>query len=594
VAVALARAGDGRADALFAEARAAADALPDDQREFRWADLAGALGRAGRLAAALEVLRGIETETRREAGLVKVASALIDACDLDRGREIIAMIPDLGRRAYLFRRALVLLLRAGDSRAETVFHSALGAARSLAHRGPGELRELALALAREKSPRAGAVLNEVRQQAALAREGDTGGSMEWDSTLAAVAAVLVAAGQLRPAEGVAPMIKDGHERWQSLCGLAEALARDRNKRADVLFGELRRAAGDRHGGTDHGRAMLAEALARAGRHAAAEKLARAVSSSELRAGVLCELAAAPDRSKRSRTAAIRKARATAGTIQEPLVRAMVLARLVTALVRCERLTDAEEVARQIDEGWYRGRALGEVGAALARSGTGEAGVVFRKAWQAVRSLPDAKERSEAFCQLGNALVLAGDAEADAAYREAEKAADAIPYRGQQHFRPWEPALHELACSLAWAGRHGEALRLARVLQVDVWRADVLCRVAEEMVRRNAPGADALFEEAEQTASATQDFKERRAALLDVAAAYARAGRFGRALAVAGLLPLHDFLAALVGWAPSFDRVCPGLAVEVLQQVTEVAGWTSPKWQRVHVLLTASEAEGEGG
>jgi hypothetical protein len=80
-----------------------------------------------------------------------------------------------------------------------------------------------------------------------------------------------------------------------------------------------------------------------------------------------------------------------------------------------------------------------------------------------------------------------------------------------------------------------------------------------------------YEEAQEVAHSIRNDKLRAEALRDLAAALTQAGRLNYALAVLGLGELDEFLQALAGWAPSFERVTLGLSIAVLREATGIAG-----------------------
>jgi thioredoxin-like negative regulator of GroEL len=152
----------------------------------------------------------------------------------------------------------------------------------------------------------------------------------------------------------------------------------------------------------------------------------------------------------------------------------------------------------------------------------------------------------------------------------------------EDYRGWAKALKDLASALAQAGGYEEAQEVASAIEDDdrYQRAEALRELASALTQAGR------YEEAREVASTIEDDSKRAGALRDLASALAQAGRFNYALAVLDLRKLDEFLQALAKWAPSFERVEPGLSVVVLWEATGIVGWVRSDWRTIHELLNS--------
>ena len=175
----------------------------------------------------------------------------------------------------------------------------------------------------------------------------------------------------------------------------------------------------------------------------------------------------------------------AGWIEDPRVRARVLAETAGALARTGDPEDLERARRvaenavntaeRIEEPWERARVLAETAGALAWAGR------IEEALAVAGRIEDPRERARALAETADALARTGDPEG--ARRVAE---NAVNTAGRIE-EPWERALAlaGVVGALARAGRIEEALAAAGRIEDPRERARALAETADALARAGA-------------------------------------------------------------------------------------------------------------
>jgi len=63
----------------------------------------------------------------------------------------------------------------------------------------------------------------------------------------------------------------------------------------------------------------------------------------------------------------------------------------------------------------------------------------------------------------------------------------------------------------------------------------------------------------------------------IATALAREGRFAEAFTQLGIQSLKSGINVMVKWTPLFERMQPGLSIDLLREITRIAAWVEPDW-----------------
>ena len=554
IALTLARRGDDRATTIFDEARAASGAGYDRKWRARaLRSVARVLTRAGRYDAAGSVSGAIEEPLIRSWALADLALALAQVGD--------------SRADALFRRAeaVGLAVEADPEGVEssgarydsaglnapliptyTMVSDATGAVTSVVQssgkgtlRGADEQRSIALDYLARQLCESG----RYEQAEAVIRAIPT----DWLQTGAwkHLVGALATAGQYDRAWELAQHLREPDIQGQAQSNIAALLARDGDSRADTAFNQIWSLSQATENPRQRAAILIAlgEALAQ-GQYSQADAVFDAAAASIDRIPDQPNRSMGdPGRREAQRDLAIALARtgryqrfaeAISASKSTAALREFALSLRQTGAAPPQEILDAvlQAAAGQAD-------ALGELAVALHTIGHGRAGAIFGAAWDAARAIENKRQQVLALCELAQALACASDCRADAIFDEAEQAARAEPVS-----REWTDVLRYVALALARTGYDQRATALAEFIP---------------------------------------DYNTQIEARAGIATALASAGRFGRALDVLGPRQIDAFVQAMAIWSAELPVHLP-ISADALLETLRIAGWARPDWRQMHALI----------
>ena len=195
-----------------------------------------------------------------------------------------------------------------------------------------------------------------------------------------------------------------------------------------------------------------------------------------------------------------------------------------------------------------------------------------------QGISDEEERAWALAALAGALAQAGNDQAQAVFDEARTAAQSISGAGKR-----AGAVAALAGALAQAQRFDEARTAAESISGagEWYRTRALAALVGALAQAQR------FDEARTVAQSISDEEKRAEALRALVVALSLRQRFDEALTTLGPQLTDTFMTVFAGWASELEHIEPGLAPEVLREVTRIVGWTRPDWRKIADLLQAS-------
>jgi tetratricopeptide (TPR) repeat protein len=572
LAVALDKAGDERASSIFDMAVESVRA-PQSSQVLNW---------AFEMAAVMSGFLRSESIPAAAHPMGKLALSMVRLGRYDRARKEIDAILNPDERANALKEMSLELARLGASRARHLFDEVRGLVRVTQDQPSWDmaLSKLALALAKAEH------FSEARVMANAIQNHWTA-----DDARQELARALVPAGRPEEAIEVARSIGAEYRRVEALSELGVSLSEAKDGITEALFDEAKELAFTVMTELDRSVALasLAKGLAEAGRF---DKL------SNLFADPRIELKVAPGAvmstrvlrrvatggrdfertlvSAMVRAGLIDEAWCRAHEIHEPEARAGALASLTGALAlsaderTVEALADAQEAAMTIQEENGREEALLFLGEELVRAGR------FKEAKGVAFEMRENGERIVLLCSLVAALTRVGWL--------AEAKEIIFSARNDNSQDHQDDLLYALVMELNRMGYYTEALEMACGINSEKRRVDAMGKLAAALSRVGDQRAHAVFSEAEEVAHAIRDVGHRADAQNHLAAALAQSGRFHNALTMLGPQTIDAFAQTLADWSDYFEKVKPGLFLQILREVTEVSGWVYPNWRKRHESL----------
>jgi tetratricopeptide (TPR) repeat protein/lipopolysaccharide biosynthesis regulator YciM len=601
----LTHAGDSRATVFFDQAGEVARSIPDDDhgrsiaRSSALATLAATLTQVGGFDQAADVAHSITDDNDRDRALAGLTVALVQAGRYDKALDVARSITDhsLIGHAETLTDLAIALAHAGDPHAAAFFDQVADAARSIpdVHRRVSTrahlvtaLIDLATALTQVDNPRAAAFFDQAVDVARSISPNRTHGN-----ALAALAAALAQAGRFNQAFEAAQSIRDGYrlDRARTFTDLAVAFAQAGDPRAPALFNQAADVARGHSDDLDRGRALalVAVALAQAGRFDQAFGVARSIPDDKHRDPTLADIAAAL-----AQTGRFDQAAEVAHSIPYDYERARALVTLAAALAQAGRFSQAAEVTRSIPDEDQRDGALTTLAAALAKAG------YFDQAAEVTGSISDNFDRARMFTDLAVAFAQAGDPRAPAFFDQAAEVTHSIPNAEVNYFgfHTRAFALASLAGALAKAGRFDQAFDIARSISDEGQRGgalaglalalatterfdqafDIARSISDEGQRDGALARLALalataerFDQAFDIARSISDEGQRNSALASLAPVLAKAGYFDQAADAAhNITDADDRVQALTALATVLAQISDPRAAAILDQAAKVA------------------------
>jgi tetratricopeptide (TPR) repeat protein len=261
--------------------------------------------------------------------------------------------------------------------------------------------------------------------------------------------------------------------------------------------------------------------------------------------------------------AFQLALSTAREIEDAFWKAKALSEIAIALAKAGQFELALSTAREIEVAWGKAEALSEIAIALAKAGDiSKARETLELALSTAREIEVAWGKAEALSEIAIALAKAGDISkaretlelALSTAREIEDARDkamalseiaiALTKAGQfelamstareiEDARDKAMALSEIAIALAKAGQFELALSTAREIEVAFWKAMALSEIAIALAKAgDISKARETLELALSIAREIEDAWRKAEALSEIAIALAKVGKFELALSTA--------------------------------------------------------------
>ncbi|MDZ8189057.1 MAG: NB-ARC domain-containing protein [Nostoc sp. ChiSLP02] len=242
---------------------------------------------------------------------------------------------------------------------------------------------------------------------------------------------------------------------------------------------------------------------------------------------------------------------------------------------------------------------------------------FSELQEVFQMIPPANSyRVKVLSALAVALELDGQkVEADRVFEDIQEFA----HKPMTSTSIYAPPQSTLVKALAQVGRFNQAMENTLYINDDLEKAQALCALAAALTNAGLEAeANRIFMEAKAATCAVEDYGRTEAAiwtfadalsqaghfdlakkvvqpLIDngfhrseglsgLAAPIANIGRFAEAFTILGLQRLDKFLYDLSEWASAFEKVQPGLSLEVMREAIRIAGWVRPHWQEISQLF----------
>lgn len=592
--------GDSGADKLIDKAVTAVFAIPDyDNHASRVTDLCRMLIRAGRPMKAMSLIKRLQYGYQQGSIIVDLTTKLDPGADfLSEALAIARSLETSYSRSSTLSALSVCLAKNGDDQSDVVFREGLQAAmESRAYEGlwirhDAVLSRIAFALADEgQAASAQKVLNEIKEPLDRVRE------------LCELAAYLVRTGQTADeiVENVSkevPTIEDQGKRVEALTSLLVPLGLMSDDSLEDVIREAERLIKGLYDGdpmfhptgfeTPHlsaseGLAELSLALAQVGRFDRALEIARRIKFAPTRKRALAFLAArlvtAGDprgdslfveaRAVRERkrligytaksAAAVIFSLAETGRFEEAIQaskeeireddRSRILTRFVGLLIGKDHLSDALDVALNIQKPTFRAEALAELMTAYA--------------------IQD-KDRSE---ELLDELRRLADAEKRSDIRSS--------------------ILEKVVSGLVAIGRTGEAKQVAEAIKQADFRASAFLSLANTAAHQNLAEADNLFERVATMARSLDYEQSGNFMTHQLFESLLNHRNVRAALAVLERVELDDLLGMLANLKPFLDESDRKEYVVALEKSLAIAGWVRPDWRKVHSQLERDDQDPQG-
>jgi Flp pilus assembly protein TadD len=242
---------------------------------------------------------------------------------------------------------------------------------------------------------------------------------------------------------------------------------------------------------------------------------------------------------------------------------------------------------------------------------------FSQVNEVLHMLPsDNPYRVKALSALAVALELNGQTlEADRVFEDIQEFA----HKPMTISSSYAPPQSTLVKALAQVGRFTQAMENTLCINDDLEKAEALCAVAAALTKAGLEAeANTIFIEAKAATYAVESYGRRELAVWKFAAALSQAGhfylakkevqplidnnlhrseglsglaapmanigRFAEAFTTLGLQSLDKFLYDLSKWASAFEKVQPGLSLEIMREAVRIAGWVRPQWEEIYQLF----------
>jgi hypothetical protein len=472
------------------------------------------------------------------------------------------------RRLALLRETAVLLFRAGDERARPWLHQVVHDYRRLSAPAGGKQNirtTLVDLLSRDR-------------QTALARR--LAADDPW--LLAHIARERAGDGELSAAWNLATDIPNGHARGAVLAELAARTHADDPMLARERFGTAIDAVYE-----------TAERMSRdAAFYAVAEQAARC--------GCLSQLTKLVEDPRRTQAVP----QGSTVSMSDMLAIARAPRRLTTALVTRHAesgdLVLAFEQARSVEDAATGCAVWTAIGATIGRTDAAAAGEAFDEADMALEKVEESSDRSDLAARLCADLIRAGFHErgarvlkqATAAQRrtmlapaiaafvrsEGLEAATSILHDLDEQTDEARSALFEAALEVR-AIDISSVLELARSVRGPAARAIALAKAASRAATARSPIAGQALDHARSAVDALDDASDRRTAVVELAGAFAAAGRFREAFSTLPRQTPNELIHTLAGWPD---------ALSLVRHALPVLSWVHPDWEEFAVALRASD------
>jgi tetratricopeptide (TPR) repeat protein len=250
------------------------------------------------------------------------------------------------------------------------------------------------------------------------------------------------------------------------------------------------------------------------------------------------------------------------------------------------LDEALILAEAVESPRERAGLLCDIASRFAQRGDERSGLIFSKALNAADAIAEPKARAEELIRLGWTLSHAGDSRANVAFKEAHAAIAAI--EGTFELSMKGGTLCYLVSALSLTGRFAEASKIAYAIEDEAWRASALRELGAALAgQNNLEEADRVFDEVERQLQSIQNHLSWESVAHDLVVSLANAGRYLKVLDFLKSVDLDTFLEVVLSIIPGLERLNRGVTLNLVREVSGVAGWLRPRWRRVHELLSAA-------
>jgi len=556
LALEFAKLGDSQTNQVLDEARNTVYGIEDAQERLKQlSDMAYALARKGidrartSLDDAIEARRqqAVQAACGQEPAMKDMAALLIDAGCFAQAEELTGLVASPDERATLLRNLGAGLARIQDKRADVVFEEALNAAQLIS----------------DSQKRAETICNLANT---LDSVKDTRTKAVFDLALEAVHA-----------------IEDPNARVLALLDLAYASAKAGIDWTNVACDEALGLATTLH------RAELltrvSDTIGACGYLEKSEQVAYAITDDWYRSVALERLAA-----RLAHAGECLKADEAAHAIPDCSERVKALVALASVCAQNDYLRasadldEAVEVAYTIDADLVRARVLCDLGLYFTQAGDSRSTAVLSDAVDAAGAITDPETQSIELTHLGLALHRIGDSRADTVFSRAWEAGNDT--EGPCEFYMRDNTRRELASALSQCGQFEKARRVAQAIDFEESKGPALLDLALAVAESGQEAADSIFDEAEQQLRRVQKDWIRHSEAHSLVEAVARSGRYTKLLKLLQSFEFDEFVNLVIAIAPCLGRCNPKVSVELIREVSGVAGWLRPRWRQVHNILRA--------
>jgi tetratricopeptide (TPR) repeat protein len=246
--------------------------------------------------------------------------------------------------------------------------------------------------------------------------------------------------------------------------------------------------------------------------------------------------------------------------------------LMFALADAGRFDEAIEVAQIDFREEDRSNTLAAFTQTLIQAGR------IEDAWEIGHSIALPSQRAEALVNLALALAQREDTRGRRLLEEVRELAQTAELPDRK-----ASVLDELVRGLARIGELVEAEHTAETISVYDFRADAFREIADAVHATNPDRAESLLRRALTEARAIPRAEQRKRVMTTLIDTLARTQGIRRGLETLEVDSLDEFVAALVRWAPWFEKLDREFPLNALRAAITIASWIRLDWRNVPVF-----------